>query len=294
MSDALVFNDPIREIVYQTVLQQMQVLAPEVDLLHRMPVALTVADGVAEALKRLESPPPRSGDGAQSGEGWRTIDSAPKDGTRVLVDSADWFREDSPEIVCWRHDEFVSERGTDFDHTQPTHWMPLPAPPPASEAGQPASGREDAPAAAPSMPPRDDLYTPEEMQRLLDNMGSEYAKPADPSPAPMAGGETAKLIARALEIVKAGDAYGTNAKPPTSIEVRNLLEKLATALRRQDEAVKKLRSKIIVERHQLAYGGRTVPVGYLCNACGSEWGIIEDEKHEEDCPLSSLSRSGSR
>lgn len=59
---------------------------------------------------------------ADNAPGWRTIESAPRDGTRVLV----WWRDreisvtsfDGPRILAT-----LAEAGA-------THWMPLPAPPP--------------------------------------------------------------------------------------------------------------------------------------------------------------------
>jgi hypothetical protein len=63
-------------------------------------------------------------------DGWRTIESAPKDGTRVLVyrprvvyDGITWM----PEIDKdrWSGSSWWESRRIQ----QPTHWMPLPSPP---------------------------------------------------------------------------------------------------------------------------------------------------------------------
>lgn len=79
---------------------------------------------------------------ALGGEQWRTIDSAPRDGTRVL---ASWDpkrfgppesrHEDDPAIVRWCAEHwkgpgwYPDAMGTPY-HV--THWMPLPAPPEAT------------------------------------------------------------------------------------------------------------------------------------------------------------------
>jgi hypothetical protein len=58
---------------------------------------------------------------------WLTIDTAPRDGTRIL---ASWQGTDEVEIVSW--DE-LNERWEYPDGSAPfglTHWMPLPAGPP--------------------------------------------------------------------------------------------------------------------------------------------------------------------
>ncbi len=58
--------------------------------------------------------------------GWQTIDSAPKDGTPILV-----LVNESAMFVCWFHERqwccVDIPKATLF--VTPTHWMPLPAPP---------------------------------------------------------------------------------------------------------------------------------------------------------------------
>lgn len=62
---------------------------------------------------------------------WQTIDTAPKDGSRILTWSdhlgrvvAFWFDPKvTPEPVGW------IEAGRDAYTLEPTHWMPLPDPP---------------------------------------------------------------------------------------------------------------------------------------------------------------------
>jgi hypothetical protein len=72
-------------------------------------------------------------------EGWRTMDDAPKDGTRVLgcwpgfgngpfvgiiVYKREWYPLGRKEVECW----WVEKGGPTAGN--PTHWQPLPPPPP--------------------------------------------------------------------------------------------------------------------------------------------------------------------
>ena len=58
---------------------------------------------------------------------WKTIDTAPRDGTEVLgawrFMLGDWCFQ----IVKWHQGAWVVT--WDFDEVEPTHWMPLPKPP---------------------------------------------------------------------------------------------------------------------------------------------------------------------
>lgn len=62
---------------------------------------------------------------------WQPIDTAPKDGTFILIWGTRWR---SPQVQRWgkvkglRHEAFVSEAGLPKGYL-PTHWMPLPDPP---------------------------------------------------------------------------------------------------------------------------------------------------------------------
>ncbi len=63
------------------------------------------------------------------GEGWRTMESAPRDGTLVLAHHPEWRR---PYLCEW--DAAWNNWWTEGGHghapkPQPTHWMPLPIPP---------------------------------------------------------------------------------------------------------------------------------------------------------------------
>lgn len=75
-------------------------------------------------------------------EGWRPIETAPKDGTDVLLFyPLDGLRHDwNPKIVIghWRHFESATDENWVFQSRavrgysptyQPTHWMPLPMAP---------------------------------------------------------------------------------------------------------------------------------------------------------------------
>lgn len=65
---------------------------------------------------------------------WKTIDSAPNDGTWVMAvyegidhrTGRPWV----PMIVRRRNDSAWFDDITDWDDWDPTHWMPLPDPPP--------------------------------------------------------------------------------------------------------------------------------------------------------------------
>lgn len=59
--------------------------------------------------------------------GWRPIETAPKDGTRMLFRAADH----EPAIGWWDYDDWLWDCGIDLCPLPfaPTHWQPLPAPP---------------------------------------------------------------------------------------------------------------------------------------------------------------------
>lgn len=66
---------------------------------------------------------------------WQGIESAPEDGTRILVSGGDLTRvqtaEWNPRVGCWDCEEGCLEgpaRHPD-EMSGPTHWMPLPDPP---------------------------------------------------------------------------------------------------------------------------------------------------------------------
>ena len=61
---------------------------------------------------------------------WQPIESAPKDGTRVLVWWPYW--RSYPVSARWFNGEWDSYCRLEGDSVGPTHWMPLPAPPSSS------------------------------------------------------------------------------------------------------------------------------------------------------------------
>jgi hypothetical protein len=62
---------------------------------------------------------------------WRPIESAPRDGTRVIMWGAGW---DGPQTHTWQTAERAEQELAHW-HDPPTHWMPLPAHPSEGEAG---------------------------------------------------------------------------------------------------------------------------------------------------------------
>ena len=63
---------------------------------------------------------------------WQPIETAPKDGTLIIVHTYTgnttiaWYYK---ETGLWPHDEPYSEDGEPCNVGYPTHWMPLPEPP---------------------------------------------------------------------------------------------------------------------------------------------------------------------
>lgn len=55
---------------------------------------------------------------------WQTIDTAPKDGTEVLL----WLGDDVA-LGYWREDAQAFDSEVGWIRPMPTHWMPLPDPP---------------------------------------------------------------------------------------------------------------------------------------------------------------------
>lgn len=76
-------------------------------------------------------------------DGWLPIESAPKDGTHILVmymhidtqcvfnafwiNQEDWMQDDQEGWWSYQHSEVSRIKLEDF--MTPTHWMPLPSPP---------------------------------------------------------------------------------------------------------------------------------------------------------------------
>lgn len=72
------------------------------------------------------------------GDGWMPIDSAPRDGTEIVVfeyaPPSDWCKEHYPkgvpsvDVVCFDEDSWTDFRSSQPDRC-PQFWMPLPQPP---------------------------------------------------------------------------------------------------------------------------------------------------------------------
>jgi hypothetical protein len=60
---------------------------------------------------------------------WQKIETAPKDGTPILVYDKDWFDFMGHQIVVYWLEDFGWRSGCDQCPDDPTHWMPLPEPP---------------------------------------------------------------------------------------------------------------------------------------------------------------------
>lgn len=72
---------------------------------------------------------------AVSEQGWRTIESAPRDGTEILVSGNNYGEQDEGRhqtISAWKNGCWVeiSQWNEESKLTYLTHWMPLPPPPP--------------------------------------------------------------------------------------------------------------------------------------------------------------------
>ena len=67
---------------------------------------------------------------AAQAEGWRPIETAPRDGTEVLANTSGLGRV----VVYWDDEESQWGTGLGYlDRGAPTHWMPLPPPPTSAE-----------------------------------------------------------------------------------------------------------------------------------------------------------------
>jgi hypothetical protein len=67
---------------------------------------------------------------------WQPIDTAPQDGTWVLAaiaGEAVYFVSWSAEYSGWFDEYGIREDPWDGNKIHPTHWQPLPAPPPPEE-----------------------------------------------------------------------------------------------------------------------------------------------------------------
>jgi hypothetical protein len=78
---------------------------------------------------------------------WHPIETAPKDGTLVLLHpSGHWTADVNSdcEVGYWDVDceEWIAAGSRADDYTGPTHWMPLPEPPSPAASEPPAPGSD--------------------------------------------------------------------------------------------------------------------------------------------------------
>ena len=90
-------------------------------------------NAMEEAMRRLAaSPQPQPVQPSEVAQQWQPIETAPKDGTRVLATwDYTWCQSGPHAEVCETNESgewFYSYDG-DGPQKPPTHWMPLPAPP---------------------------------------------------------------------------------------------------------------------------------------------------------------------
>jgi transglutaminase-like putative cysteine protease len=62
---------------------------------------------------------------------WKTIDSAPKDGTEILLFNHAYLGGDTPQQVVghWATHGWRESYADEYAICEATHWMPLPPPP---------------------------------------------------------------------------------------------------------------------------------------------------------------------
>lgn len=66
---------------------------------------------------------------------WKTIETAPKDGTDVLIAGPEFGKGPAFYLaVAGFHHDYWREEEYGDNYYQPTHWMPLPAPPDRKDA----------------------------------------------------------------------------------------------------------------------------------------------------------------
>lgn len=81
---------------------------------------------------------------ASAAGGWQPIETAPKDGRRVLLWSAAWHDDPSSGWFGGVRGWYLAYEAGPFKH-QPTHWMPLPPPPASATEGKSPGGEAETP-----------------------------------------------------------------------------------------------------------------------------------------------------
>ncbi len=87
--------------------------------------------GVTEALRLVKEARSALSAQVQDVAGWQPIETAPKDGSDVLLSSPNWHGD--VVVGCWSFEGWRDRE--DSDKLEPTHWMPLPAAPAKQEGG---------------------------------------------------------------------------------------------------------------------------------------------------------------
>jgi hypothetical protein len=76
---------------------------------------------------------------APQDSGWQPIDTAPKDGTRVLIALWAWNQPNTERLYYWAEfceGEWCEPDNLDIQYFAPTHWRPLPPPPGEQQEGK--------------------------------------------------------------------------------------------------------------------------------------------------------------
>lgn len=66
--------------------------------------------------------------------GWQPIETAPKDGTWILIWGEQWSGAPIPDVGHWDDDDWRDDEHTVLAFA--THWQPLPAPPTTEDGGE--------------------------------------------------------------------------------------------------------------------------------------------------------------
>lgn len=103
----------------------------EIDLLEQSADTWELAADAVDALLARATPPPA--------DSWQPIETAPKDGSRILVyqppnmwrrhPASTGEREEFIQVVYWHQPGNPERNGFWTPTIRPTHWMPLPDPP---------------------------------------------------------------------------------------------------------------------------------------------------------------------
>jgi len=103
-------------------------------------MALDANEMLLDAARYIENEKPAWAQAAREAvaaarNGWRPIETAPRDGTRMLVTGGGLQDEVeaasyNPVVACWNTESYtLDDRDDEAEgYSRPSHWMPLPAP----------------------------------------------------------------------------------------------------------------------------------------------------------------------